>query len=97
MELQADDTGFGFTAGALITPWAGTKLGVGFRSAIDHTLAGDVKINPPVGAELKGMPPRISIRRKAWASASLLNSSPVACRSQVPWNGRIGAASTNCV
>ena len=96
VELQADDTGFGFTAGALITPWAGTKLGVGFRSAIDHTLDGDVKINPPVGASLKRDASADLDTPKAWASASH-NSSPVACRSQVPWNGRIGAASTNCV
>ena len=52
VELQADDVGFGFTAGALVTPWAGTKLGLGFRSSVNHTLDGDVKINPPVGSSV---------------------------------------------
>ena len=53
VELQADDVGFGLTAGALITPWAGTRLGVGFRSSVKHTLDGDVKINPPGGRSVK--------------------------------------------
>jgi long-chain fatty acid transport protein len=52
VELQADDVGFGFTAGALVTPWAGTKLGLGFRSSVNHTLDGHVKINPPVGSSV---------------------------------------------
>jgi long-chain fatty acid transport protein len=53
VELQADDVGYGFTAGALITPRAGTQIGIGFRSSVNHTLDGDVKINPPVGGSVK--------------------------------------------
>ncbi len=48
-ELQADDIGYGFTAGALITPMPGTRIGVGFRSSVDHRLEGDVDINFPAG------------------------------------------------
>ncbi|MCI0431658.1 MAG: outer membrane protein transport protein [Rhodospirillales bacterium] len=47
VELQADDVGYGFTAGALITPMPGTQIGIGFRSTVSHRLEGEVKINPP--------------------------------------------------
>lgn len=47
VELQADDVGFGFTAGALITPMPGTQIGIGFRSSVDHRLEGDVDVNLP--------------------------------------------------
>ncbi len=43
-ELQADDIGFGFTAGALITPMPGTQVGIGFRSSISHELEGEAEI-----------------------------------------------------
>ncbi len=51
-ELQADDVGFGFTAGALITPMPGMQIGVGFRSSVDHTLEGDVDVTSPAGATI---------------------------------------------
>ena len=38
--IRGDDTAFGFTAGVMFTPNAGTSIGIGFRSAIDHTLEG---------------------------------------------------------
>ena len=49
-ELQADDVGFGFTAGALITPMPGTVIGLGFRSSVSHTLDGEAEITTPAGA-----------------------------------------------
>jgi long-chain fatty acid transport protein len=48
-ELQADDVGFGFTAGALITPMQGTQIGLGFRSSVKHQLEGEAEITPPSG------------------------------------------------
>jgi long-chain fatty acid transport protein len=51
-ELQADDVGFGFTAGALITPRPGTMIGVGFRSSVSHTLEGEAEITTPTGATI---------------------------------------------
>ncbi|WP_201864539.1 OmpP1/FadL family transporter [Microvirga soli] len=40
--LDGDDVGFGFTAGVTITPFAGTTIGIGYRSRIDHELEGNV-------------------------------------------------------
>src|SRR5262245_2900893 len=49
VELQADDdVGFGFTAGALITPRPGTQIGIGFRSSVNHDLDGKAQIHVPV-------------------------------------------------
>ena len=40
--LRGDDWGFGYTAGVMITPFAGTQIGVGYRSSIHHDLEGPV-------------------------------------------------------
>ena len=54
VELQADDdVAFGFTAGALITPWDGTQIGLGFRSSLHHDLEGEAEIHLPTGATIK--------------------------------------------
>ena len=49
-ELDANDWGFGITAGALIEPWAGTKIGIGFRSSVRHEAVGSAKLETPAGA-----------------------------------------------
>lgn len=41
-ELRGDDVGFGITAGATITPFAGTTIGIGYRSSIAHELQGTI-------------------------------------------------------
>lgn len=38
--LNGADWGFGWTAGVTITPMPRTTIGIGYRSAIDHTLSG---------------------------------------------------------
>lgn len=38
--LKGDDLGIGYTVGATVTPFAGTALGVGYRSSINHELGG---------------------------------------------------------
>ncbi len=48
IELQADDVGFGFTAGALITPMDGTSIGIGFRSSVHYELEGRAEVHVPV-------------------------------------------------
>ena len=42
---KGDDVGVGFTLGALWEPRAGTSVGLGFRSSIDHTLDGSFKVD----------------------------------------------------
>jgi long-chain fatty acid transport protein len=41
--LDGNDIGVGFTAGALLTPFPGTEIGVGYRSFIDHELDGSLE------------------------------------------------------
>lgn len=40
--LKGDDWSFGYTAGVMITPFAGTQIGVGYRSSIHHDLEGPI-------------------------------------------------------
>jgi long-chain fatty acid transport protein len=42
--LEADDIAVGFTAGVLWSPNAGTSIGLGFRSSIDHDLDGSLAV-----------------------------------------------------
>ncbi|WP_336488604.1 OmpP1/FadL family transporter [Methylobacterium nigriterrae] len=42
--LKGDSWDVGFTAGALITPWAGTALGVGYRSSVHHDIEGSIGV-----------------------------------------------------
>jgi len=41
-EVEGDDWGFGFTLGVLLEPREGTRVGVGYRSEVEHELTGDV-------------------------------------------------------
>lgn len=38
--LRGDDWGVGYTVGATVTPWAGTAIGLGYRSSVHHGLEG---------------------------------------------------------
>jgi long-chain fatty acid transport protein len=38
--VTGDDWGYGFTLGALLEPWTGSRIGVGYRSAVKHRLSG---------------------------------------------------------
>ncbi|MCJ2037218.1 OmpP1/FadL family transporter [Methylobacterium sp. J-068] len=51
--LKGDSWGVGFTAGALITPWAGTAFGVGYRSSVHHDISGSLTL-PGAAAILSG-------------------------------------------
>jgi long-chain fatty acid transport protein len=55
--LDGDDWGFGFTAGVTLTPAAGTTIGVGYRSSINHELEGT--LNAPAGALFTNSPAAI--------------------------------------
>ena len=42
--LKGDSWGVGFTAGATITPWDGTVLGIGYRSSVHHDIEGSIGV-----------------------------------------------------
>lgn len=48
-KLKADDWGFGFTLGLTLEPRKGTRIGVGYRSEVSHTLSGDVDFDLGTG------------------------------------------------
>lgn len=60
-ELVGKDTTIGYTLGATIKPWAGTEIGVGYRSQVDPHLKGTLSFaqNQPlmVGSTLVGTVP----------------------------------------
>lgn len=43
--VEGDDIGIGFTAGLLWRPMQGTSIGVGYRSRVDNTLEGFLRVN----------------------------------------------------
>jgi len=45
--FKGDDFAFGATAGIMLTPAPGTRIGLGWRSALTHTLEGRFATNPP--------------------------------------------------
>ena len=46
-DVKGDDWAYGFTLGALAEPYDGTRLGVGFRSEINHKINGDADFVVP--------------------------------------------------
>ncbi len=55
--VNGDDWSYGYTLGAMVEPWAGTRLGVGYRSQIEHRLSGRATFrldDAGVGAFLAG-------------------------------------------
>jgi len=49
-QLSGDDVGFGGTAGITITPFAGTEIGLGYRSPVGLNLTGDLNLQARSGA-----------------------------------------------
>jgi long-chain fatty acid transport protein len=50
--LEGDSFGIGYTLGATLTPFAGTQIGIGFRSAIEHELEGELNYALPIKAKV---------------------------------------------
>ncbi|NKD87239.1 aromatic hydrocarbon degradation protein [Haematospirillum sp. 15-248] len=44
-ELSGDDWAVGYTMGATIQPFSNTRLGIAYKSRIEHTLEGDVRFS----------------------------------------------------
>src|SRR5262249_46240345 len=72
LRIDGDSTDFGFTAGITLTPWAGTVIGLGYRSRIDHDITGDI-FRPafllPVPPVVLAFPGRFGELRGARAAA----------------------------
>jgi long-chain fatty acid transport protein len=51
VRFEADDWSWGWNVGALFKPTSDTKLGVSYRSAIKHTVSGNLSSTAPAGAE----------------------------------------------
>lgn len=49
-KLTGNDYGFGYGVGALWEPRQDTRIGLNYRSRIQHTLDGDLKVRTPAGA-----------------------------------------------
>lgn len=55
--VSGDDIGYGYNLGVLYEPWAGSRIGAAYRSAIHHTLRGNSRFrldSDGVGAALQG-------------------------------------------
>ncbi|MDF2764822.1 MAG: rane protein involved in aromatic hydrocarbon degradation [Rhodospirillales bacterium] len=73
-ELQADDWGFGVTAGALIEPGPGTKIGIGFRSSIRHEAVGEATIETAGGVTVFEDDARAEVRTPETIGVSILQA-----------------------
>ncbi|HEX8167216.1 MAG TPA: outer membrane protein transport protein [Beijerinckiaceae bacterium] len=109
--LEGDNVGIGWTAGVTITPWAGTVLGVGFRSSIHHEIDGSVKPGGgfyiPVEAKLN-LPETVTVGLTQsiwpnlrvnlgfeWANWSRLNTQAVVATETIPGLALRGAPVTS--
>jgi len=52
IDLAGDDVGVGWTAGFVVEPRKGSRLGVGYRSEIDQTFTGTARLAPGVGPSM---------------------------------------------
>ena len=50
-ELEGDDASFGYTASVLLEPWEHTRLGVNYRSTVNHTLDGRISLTGTAGSD----------------------------------------------
>jgi long-chain fatty acid transport protein len=59
--LEGDSYGIGYSLGATLTPFAGTSIGIGFRSAVEHDLEGSFQyFGIPIKAHLV-LPESVSV------------------------------------
>jgi long-chain fatty acid transport protein len=59
--LDGDDFGFGYSVGATLTPFAGTSIGIGYRSAVEQELDGKFQyFGVPITAKIV-LPESISV------------------------------------
>lgn len=68
-DVRGDDWGFGYTLGVLVEPMDGTRIGVGFRSKVEHTLDGDARFT--LSAAGQGVSAMTSAFQRTGAEAKL--------------------------
>jgi len=54
LELDADDVGYGFNAGILVSPWSSTRFGLTYRSKVDLEFKDSAKLKN-IGPVLQGI------------------------------------------
>ncbi len=52
VKLKGDDWSAGYNVGTLFMPWKGTRIGLTYRSRIEHTLTGDARFSIPQKAQI---------------------------------------------
>ena len=52
VNIEGDDTSFGYNAGIAVTPMDGTRIGLHYRSKISHTLEGRAAFTVPANATI---------------------------------------------
>lgn len=50
--LEGETTSFGYTAGLTATPWAGTDIGISYRSTVNHEVEGRLKVEGTAGSDV---------------------------------------------
>ena len=63
LELDADDVGYGFNLGMLVSPWSGTRFGLTYRSEVDLKFE-DAATLKNIGPVLQGSAQRIGAGRQ---------------------------------
>jgi long-chain fatty acid transport protein len=64
VRYKGDDWGFGFNLGTLVKPWDGAKIGITYRSKVEHKLQGDLDFNsvsPLLAGALKSGPATVDV------------------------------------
>ncbi|MGL4240979.1 MAG: OmpP1/FadL family transporter, partial [Beijerinckiaceae bacterium] len=57
--LKGDAFGYGFTAGVTLKPFAGTEISLGYRSAIRHSLEGELDFTAPLAVAVPAVASRL--------------------------------------
>jgi long-chain fatty acid transport protein len=76
-KVSGNDVGYGFTLGALFEPWTGTRVGVGYRSSIEHDLEGDANFELGGSAVARALAARTGLFQDTGAKAHVVTPETV--------------------
>ncbi|MEO1089906.1 MAG: outer membrane protein transport protein [Pseudomonadota bacterium] len=88
-KVKGSDWDYGFTLGALAEPIDGTRIGVGYRSQINHSVTGDFELTAPNGALARSTGGRAAVSTPQILSlgASQQLSDQWSLKGTVEWTG----------